>query len=58
MPLVCIGKAKAVTATTRKFATLFYNAMFFGMTYQDPGVDHYEQKYLRARSERLAPQSC
>lgn len=40
-----IGKAKAVTATARKIAILFYNAMRFGMTYQDPGVDHYEQKY-------------
>lgn len=40
-----IGKAKAVTATARKIAVLFYNAMRFGMAYQDPGVDHYESKY-------------
>nr|WP_241198403.1 transposase [Pseudomonas granadensis] len=40
-----IGKAKAVTATARKIAILFYNAMRFGMNYQDPGADHYEQKY-------------
>jgi transposase len=40
-----IGKAKAVTATARKIAILFYNAMRFGMAYQDPGADHYEQKY-------------
>jgi len=40
-----IGKAKAVTATARKIAILFYNAMRFGMNYSDPGADHYEQKY-------------
>ena len=40
-----IGKAKAVTATARKIAVLFYNAMRFGMHYSDPGADHYEQKY-------------
>ena len=40
-----IGKAKAVTATARKIAVLFYNAMRFGMAYQDPGADHYESKY-------------
>lgn len=40
-----IGKAKAVTATARKIAVLFYNAMRFGMNYADPGADHYEQQY-------------
>ena len=40
-----IGKAKAVTATARKIAVLFYNAMRFGLAYQDPGATHYEQKY-------------
>ncbi|MGH8117569.1 MAG: IS110 family transposase [Rhodanobacteraceae bacterium] len=40
-----IGKAKAVTATARKIAVLFYNAMRFGMRYVDPGADHYEQRY-------------
>jgi transposase len=40
-----VGKAKAVTATARKIAVLFYNAMRFGMTYQDPGADHYERRY-------------
>jgi len=40
-----IGKAKAVTATARKIAILFYNAMRFGMNYNDPGADQYEQKY-------------
>lgn len=40
-----IGKAKAVTATARKIAILFYNAMRFGMHYEDLGADHYEQRY-------------
>jgi len=40
-----IGKAKAVTATARKIAVLFYNAMRFGIDYQDPGATHYEQMY-------------
>ncbi|HEX4337847.1 MAG TPA: IS110 family transposase [Polyangiaceae bacterium] len=39
------GKAKAVTATARKLATLFYNALRFGMAYADPGADHYEKHY-------------
>lgn len=40
-----VGKSKAVTATARKIAVLFYNAMRFGMSYQDPGADHYERRY-------------
>jgi transposase len=39
------GKAKAVTATARKLAVLFYNALRFGMSYVDPGEDHYEEHY-------------
>jgi len=40
-----IGKAKAVTATARKIAVLFYNALRYGMTYADPGVSYHEEKY-------------
>jgi transposase len=40
-----IGKAKAVTATARKIAVLFYNAMRYGMQYKDPGADQYEKDY-------------
>jgi transposase len=42
-----IGKAKAVTATARKLAVLFYNALRYGMAYQDPGVAYYEEQYRR-----------
>jgi transposase len=40
-----VGKAKAVTATARKLAVLFYNAVRFGMTYRDPGVSAYEARF-------------
>ena len=40
-----IGKAKAVTATARKLAVLFYNAVRHGMDYIDPGVSAYEMRY-------------
>ena len=43
-----IGKAKAVTATARKIAVLFYNAVRHGMDYSDPGTSYYEERY-RAR---------
>jgi hypothetical protein len=39
------GKAKAVTATARKIAVLFYYTLRHGMTYRDPAADHYEQQY-------------
>src|SRR5262245_51608333 len=54
------GKAKAVTATARKLAVLFYNALRFGMTYADPGASYYEERYrqrvldnLRRRAHQL-----
>src|SRR3974390_3207772 len=40
-----IGKSKAVTATARKIAALFYNAVRHGMDYVDPGVSYYESRY-------------
>ncbi len=40
-----IGKAKAVTATARKIAVLFYNAVRHGMEYVDPGASSYETRY-------------
>jgi hypothetical protein len=43
-----IGKAKAVTATARKIAVLFYNALLHGMDCVDPGASSYEIRY-RAR---------
>jgi transposase len=40
-----VGKAKAVTATARKIAVLFYNALRYGMNYVDPGAAYYEERY-------------
>lgn len=40
-----IGKQKAVTATARKIAVLFYNTLRFGMSYQDPGAAAYEERH-------------
>lgn len=40
-----IGKQKAVTATARKIAVLFYNAVRFGMAYHDPGAAAYEDRH-------------
>jgi hypothetical protein len=39
---------EAVTATARKIAVLFYNAVQHGMEYVDPGASSYETRY-RAR---------
>jgi len=39
------GKAKAVTATARKLAVVFYNTLRYGMIYQDPGASHDEERY-------------
>jgi len=55
-----VGNAKAVTATARKLAVLFYNTLRYGMTYQDPGASYYEEQYrcrllkgLRRRAKEL-----
>jgi transposase len=40
-----VGKAKAITATARKIATLFYNTLRHGMAYTDPGAGYYEDRY-------------
>lgn len=52
-----VGKAKAVTATARKIAVLFYNTLRHGMAYADPGASYYEERYRRrvlANLERRA----
>ncbi len=40
-----VGKAKAVTATARKLAVLFYRTLRFGLPYADPGSSYYEEHY-------------
>jgi len=55
-----VGKAKAVTATARKLAVLFYSIMKHGKTYVEPGAEYYETQYrnrvllnLKKRAKRL-----
>ncbi len=48
-----IGKAKAVTATARKLAVLFYNALRFGLAYSDPGAGYYEERYRQRVLQNL-----
>ncbi len=55
-----VGKAKAITATARKIAVLFYNSVRYGMDYVDPGASYYEERYqqrvlanLRRRAQTL-----
>ena len=48
-----IGKAKAVTATARKIAVLFYNAVRHGMEYVDPGASFYEVQYRKRVVDNL-----
>ena len=40
-----LGAPKAVTATAHKLARLFYRLWSSGGTYDDPGVNYYEQRY-------------
>jgi transposase len=47
------GRAKAVTATARKIAVLFYNTLRHGMAFVDPGADYYEQRYRRRTIDNL-----
>ena len=55
-----VGKRKAITATARKIAVLYYTTVRYGMNYVDPGASYYEERYqqrvlanLRRRAERL-----
>jgi transposase len=46
-----VGKAKAITATARKLATLIYRVLKHGLTYADPGAHAYDA-HDRARVVR------
>ena len=47
------GKAKAVTATARKLALLFYKALRYGMSYADPGATYYEERHRQRVVQNL-----
>lgn len=38
-----IGKSKALIATARKIAILYYKSLRYGMSFQDPGASSYQQ---------------
>jgi transposase len=38
-----IGKSKALIATARKIAILYYKTLRYGMSFQDPGASSYQQ---------------
>ena len=40
-----MGAPKAITATAHKLARIFYRLWTSGDTYNDPGIDAYEQQY-------------
>ena len=40
-----MGSPKAITATARKLASLFYNMLKYGQEYVEKGIDYYDKKY-------------
>jgi len=49
-----VDKSKAVTATARKIAVLFYNALRYGQNYIDPGANYYEERYQKRLLDQLS----
>ena len=48
-----VGKAKAITATARKLATLIYRTLKEGLVYADPGADTYDAQHRTHLLRRL-----
>ena len=48
------GKAKAVTATARKLAVLFYNTLRYGVDYSDYRARYYEERHRERVIQNLA----
>jgi hypothetical protein len=55
-----LGAPKAITATARKLACLFYRLIKHGQQYVDKGMEYYEQRhreqqirFLRKRAQKL-----
>ncbi|AIL12645.1 IS110 family transposase [Candidatus Paracaedibacter symbiosus] len=53
-----IGKSKAITATARKMAVLFFNALRYGMQYVDPGANYYEARYQKRVLDNLSKRAA
>ena len=52
-----IGSAKAITATARKIAVIFYTMVKEKISYQELGAEYYEQKYKERSVKRLMRQA-
>jgi transposase len=48
-----MGTPKAITATAHKLARIFYRLWTSGDTYNDPGIDAYEQQYRERMLQNL-----
>lgn len=47
-----------MTATARKIAVLFFNALRHGMQYVDPGSNYYETRYQKRLFDNLSKRAA
>ena len=52
-----LGKPKALTATARKLAVIFYHMVKHGTTYQELGEDYYRKQQKQRQLKRLKKQA-
>jgi hypothetical protein len=52
-----LGKPKAITATARKLAVIFYNMVKHGSTYKELGEDYYLKQQKQRQLRRLKKQA-
>ena len=52
-----LGPAKALTATARKLAVIFYNMVKYGRTYTELGEDYYLKQQKQRQLKRLKKQA-
>jgi transposase len=52
-----LGKSKAMTATARKLAVIFYNMVKHGSTYKELGEDYYLKQHKQRQLKRLKKQA-
>ena len=52
-----LGKSKAITATARKLAVIFYNMVKHGSPYKDLGEDYYLKQHKQRQLKRLKKQA-
>ena len=51
------GAPKAITATARKLACMFYRLLKYGTEYVDQGIQAYEKKYNEIKVKNLMKQA-